>query len=136
MQHTQTYSLNLIETSDTFSPAPINENTQKLEDIITAGTSAEAQARADAVTALDARVTALEAHKVAAGTFVGTGDSAIQTINLGFTPIAVIAQPMANYPYLSVQARAVGVTSVDGGFQVTGNYLNSKGSTCSFFAIC
>ena len=42
MQQTQTYKLNLIETSDTFSPAPLNENMEKVE----AGISAEAAARA------------------------------------------------------------------------------------------
>jgi len=41
MQQTKTYKLNLIETSDTFSPDPLNENTEKLE----AEVSAEAAAR-------------------------------------------------------------------------------------------
>ena len=31
MQQTEHYSLNLIETSDTFTPQPLNENTQALD---------------------------------------------------------------------------------------------------------
>ncbi len=32
MQHTTKYQLNLIEPSDEFSPDPLNQNTQKVED--------------------------------------------------------------------------------------------------------
>ena len=34
MQQTETYKLNLIETSDPFSPQALNENTQKLEEVV------------------------------------------------------------------------------------------------------
>ena len=64
MQQTKTYKLNLIETSDTFSPDPLNENTEKLE----AEVSAEAAARQSSDAALEARVTVLEARRFVAGT--------------------------------------------------------------------
>lgn len=127
MQQTTKYKLNLIETSDPFSPAPLNENAQKLEGALSAETAArtaadtaEAQARAQAVTAeaqtraqadtaeaqaraaavatltqnntaLAKRVTALEAHRIVAGSY--TGNSQYERfIDLGFNPIAVIVQ--------------------------------------------
>ena len=138
MQQTETYQLNLIETSDTFSPAPLNENTQKLEGIIAAGTSAEAQARADADAALDARVTVLEGRKIVAGIYIGNGASATATIHLGFTPIAVIAQPPNNFPRMAVQGTGSNdiIKIVDGGFQVTSSYLNENYGTYRYFAVC
>lgn len=55
MQQTSKYKLNLIETSDRFSPDPLNENAEKLETQLaaetqarTAADTAEARARADA----------------------------------------------------------------------------------------
>lgn len=94
MKKTGTYNLNVIETMDTFSPDPLNENTALLEQALNAanaGTTAEAKTRAAAVSAVEKRVATLEAHKIAAGTYTGkgtkSGDS--QTIKLGFTPAAV-----------------------------------------------
>ena len=49
MQHTEKYRFNLIETSDTFSPAALNENAQAVEAELTALT--EATAAADAALA-------------------------------------------------------------------------------------
>lgn len=94
MQQTAKYKLNLIEKSDTFSPDPLNQNTQKVENALSAATAhadagdkAEAAARA----ALAQRVTALEAHKMVVGTYTGNGSTTDgQTINLGFTPAAVL----------------------------------------------
>lgn len=98
MQQTAKYKLNLIEKSDTFSPDPLNQNTQKVENALSAATAhadagdkAEAAARA----ALAQRVTALEAHKMVVGTYTGNGSTTDgQTINLGFTPAAVL---LCNY---------------------------------------
>lgn len=73
MQQTQTYKLNKPETTDVFTPAPLNENADKLEG---------------ALTALDGRVTTLEAHRAVVGGFEGNGTT--QTIELGFTPIFVL----------------------------------------------
>lgn len=79
MQQTEVYKLNLIETTDPFSPAPLNENTEKLETALSTETSA-----------LDARVTALEAKYFVFGTYTGNGASS-QFVELGFKPRAVIA---------------------------------------------
>ena len=53
MQQTDKYQLNLIEPSDTFSPAPLNENAQKLEEALQGGLTA-ATAHADAGDAAEA----------------------------------------------------------------------------------
>ena len=88
MQQTKTYKLNLMETSDTFSPDPLNQNTQMIEKVM----SAETAQRAEADAALDSRVTTLEAHKVAVGIYTGNGVASGQEINLGFYPRAVFVQ--------------------------------------------
>ena len=92
MQQTENLKLNLIETGDPISPAPLNENAQKLEAALAAETAARADADAalaQADAALSGRVTALEAHKVVFGTYNGNGSKS-QTISLGFTPKAVL----------------------------------------------
>ena len=88
MQHTETYNLNLIETSDTFSPDPLNQNAQALEDAL----SDEADARESADSALDARLKVFEAKHVKVGMYTApTQDAVPMTLNLGFTPKAVFA---------------------------------------------
>ena len=87
MQHTETYNLNLIETSDTFSPDPLNQNAQALEDAVEA---ARAEARA-ADSALDARLKVFEAKHVKVGMYIPKIESAPMTISLGFTPKVVFA---------------------------------------------
>lgn len=89
MQHTETYNLNLIETSDTFSPDPLNQNAQALEDAVEAA-RAEAQA---ADSALDARLKVFEAKHFKFGTYkgAGLGTDYPLTVNVGFTPTVVFA---------------------------------------------
>ena len=199
MQQTETYQLNLIETSDTFSPAPLNENAQKLESALTAarteaaagiaaGDAAEAQARASADAAeaqarasadaaeaqtrasadaaeanaraaadaaLGQRVTALELHKLAVGTYTGIYDSESsssslrsQTISLGFTPRFVLVKGgvshTAAFDQIAVAETPVPNPSdgllqiVDGGFWVSrtvSSTLNAKGKTYPYIAL-
>ena len=135
MQQTQTYKLNLIETSDTFSPAPLNENMEKVE----AGISAEAAARAAETAALDARVTVLEGHKIATGTYSGnapSGNSIWQSIPLGFTPIFVYIQTIGGSVPVSVVSggRHNYLLIEEGGFKVQ-NSWNQSTSIYNFFAI-
>ena len=128
MQHTDKYKLNLIETSDAFSPDALNENTRKVEDVLAAQAAAEAAARETADGALDQRLTVLEGRRLVVGTYTGNGDTAGQIIDLGFTPAAVLLgkdgkglylltpdnpglYPMLP-PYLQI---------VEGGFRVTYN---------------
>lgn len=120
MQQTNTYKLDLIEPSDTFSADPLNGNARKLETALT-GTRADLErslagvksgleaalagvqtgqdqktaelSAADA--ALSARIDALAGRTTAleAHKIVSgtyTGNGDQQTISLGFTPIAVI----------------------------------------------
>ena len=69
MQQTEKYKLNLIEKEDVFSPDALNENMEKLEVALEGKTDA-----AD-TGALDARVTALEVHKIAIGHYIGNGET-------------------------------------------------------------
>ena len=76
MQQTETYKLNLIESSDPFLPDALNENTHKLEEVVS-----------EKLGEMDQRVTVLECHHFACGSYKAGGEA--QTIELGFTPKAV-----------------------------------------------
>lgn len=76
MQQTDKYKLNKPGEDDPIAIAPLNENMDKVEGAL------EAQ---------DARITMLEAKYMVFGTYVGDGQRS-QFIDLGFTPVAVIAQ--------------------------------------------
>lgn len=80
--------MNLIEKDDVFSPDPLNENMEKVEEVLSAALTGETAAREEAVADLDARIEVFEAKKLVYGTYVGTGKD--QTINLGFTPYLVL----------------------------------------------
>ena len=137
MQQTEKYKLNLIETSDTFSPHPLNENAQKLETQL----SAETAARAAGDAALDQRVTVLEARKIVTGTYIGNapiGNSSIwQSIYLGFTPRIVVILP-SSYVWIASDVHPMNFLAIEeGGFKVkngTGT-INNVNSTYGFFAI-
>lgn len=110
MQQTETYKLNLMETTDTFSPAPLNENTQKLEEALRDGLEA---ARAEAA-ALDARLEVCEAHHIAVGIY--TAASTQLDINLGFQPKAVIC--LSNYGFGGI---LIAESIVSSGGSITSN---------------
>lgn len=144
MQQTETSKLNLVETSDDFSPKPLNFNTEKLSDIL-AVTDFGARAALDAHRALDARVTALEAKKMVVGSYEGTGKTRI--IELGFTPIAVMLHIAAsNQGYRSAlivaghtayDSSGNPLTIVEGGFQLEtarSPQLNQTSSSCYYIA--
>ena len=80
MQQTEKYKLNLIEPSDPFLPDSLNQNTQKVEDVLI-------DKMEGPVTELDHRVSVLEAHRLAFGYFNGSMDR--QFIELGFRPKVV-----------------------------------------------
>ena len=90
MQHTDKYKLNLIETSDAFSPDALNENTRKVEDVLAAQAAAEATARDAADGALDQRLTVLEGRRLVVGAYTGNGDKNGMHVELGFTPAALL----------------------------------------------
>ena len=138
MQQTENLKLNLIETGDPISPAPINENAQKIEAALTS----EATARQTADAALDSRVTALELHKIVLGSY--SGSSAAQTIELGFTPKFVITQALSYSlgPRLSLCSDLMPDRGnphfriIEGGFTVSGDqpYVNSSSNTYIYLA--
>ena len=77
MQQTETYKLNLIESSDPFLPQALNENTQKLEEVVS-----------EKLGEMDQRVTVLEAKKFAVGTYKAEMNETLK-VEVGFTPIAL-----------------------------------------------
>ncbi len=119
MQQTETYKLNLIETSDPFSPQALNENTQKLEEVVS-----------EKLGEMDQRVTVLEATKLVAGVFKST-NIPNDIIELGFTPEAVIlsdAHGANQVCFITKAGSYVGngnVVVVENGFQL----VNGGGST-------
>ena len=82
MQQTQNLKLNLIETSDPLSPAPLNENADTLD----AALAALDETAAD----LTQRMIALENCRMVAGWYQGNGDNNGITIDLGERPAAVL----------------------------------------------
>lgn len=135
MQHTETYGLNLIETSDPFSPAPLNENTLALEAIL-AGLRTDLGSTGGA---LSDRVTALEDRRLAAGTYKGTGVTI--TISVGFTPRAVLVySPRLGACCLAVTGSTMGSVSVrTGGFEAKNGSGSSQfsynGDTYHYLAV-
>ena len=77
MQQTETYKLNLIESSDPFLPNALNENTQKIEEVVQ-----------EKLGEMDQRVTVLEAKKFAVGTYKAEMNETLK-VEVGFTPIAL-----------------------------------------------
>ena len=119
MQQTETYKLNLIETSDPFSPQALNENTQKIEEVVS-----------EKLGEMDQRVTVLEATKLVAGVFKST-NIPNDIIELGFTPEAVFlsdAHGANQVCFITKAGSYVGngnVVVVENGFQL----VNGGGST-------
>ncbi|MBD5083586.1 MAG: hypothetical protein HDT33_00570 [Clostridiales bacterium] len=116
MQQTETYKFNLIEASDKFLPAPLNENMEKVEAQLDA---ARAEAAAGDA-ALDARVSVLETHKMVTGYHAGSG-----FVDLGFTPIAVFVTSDNGVGFACpTRGMAMGLSIQEGGFNHSGGYQN------------
>lgn len=128
MQQTQTYQLNKIDVDDNFSPVPLNENMDKVEAKFAALDGADA--------ALDSRVTALEGHKVAVGSYTGSGSAqSPTTVHLGFRPKAVLIQEAAlsGDCYMTTGVGTSNVTLTDTGF--IGSAFFTSARTFSYIAI-
>ena len=138
MQQTEHYKLNLIETSDPFSPQPLNENTEKTEAALSGKTDLTTHA------ALEQRVVTLENKRVAIGTYTGaeSAGSAVQTVELGFRPVLVL-YIQNNNPYVVMENRPIiendywGVRLTENGFEVR-NIMhmtpNLKGTEYAYIA--
>ena len=117
MQQTQKYKLNLIESSDPFMPEGLNQNTQKVEQVLAAQEAASDQKLAE----MNQRVTVLEGHRCFVGSYVGDGTNN-RFINLGVTPLAVIIPGMCDNPFLLGKGLINnGHGIVDNGFVVSNN---------------
>ena len=120
MQQTEKYKLNLIEPSDPFLPDGLNANTQKIEEVLSKN-----------LEGMDARVTVLEAHKMALGNYIGSGYDVEQSISIGFTPRFVLSWyesgiQIAYLPEPEVWTHYI--CAEEGGFKVTSfaNYGNRQ----------
>ena len=131
MQQTETYKLNLIESSDPFLPDALNENTQKIEEVVS-----------EKLGEMDQRVTVLEATKLVAGVFKST-NIPNDIIELGFTPEAVIlsdAHGANQVCFITKAGSYVGngnVVVVENGFQLVnggGTTAVNNGRPICFFA--
>ena len=99
MQQTTKYQFNLVDATDDFSPAPLNQNAQKTETLL-AGMEEDLAALEDSVDSQLAAVTAAlgsggHTARVTYGSYTGTGtygsDNPI-TLNCPFKPLAVVIQ--------------------------------------------
>ena len=128
MQQTNKYKLNLIEKDDTFSPDPLNDNMEKVEEALEretaarqAADAAEAQARAGADSALDTRLQAIEAHKIV----FGSANNTSTTANLGFTPLLLYVTGMNGAIWIHKDYHPYsGLYIVEGGFHHDGAYAS------------
>ena len=128
MQQTNKYKLNLIEKDDTFSPDPLNDNMEKVEEALEreaaarqAADATEAQARADADAALDTRLQTIEAHKIV----FGSANNTSTTANLGFTPLLLYVTGMNGAIWIHKDYHPYsGLYIVEGGFHHDGAYAS------------
>lgn len=137
MNHTETYNFNLIESSDTFSPAPLNENMELVEEQLDAVRAEGVQGDA----ALDQRLKVLEARRFAYDTYTGTGG--VRTFSLGFAPDLVFIHGASESVGVSALATrdhsysGAVLTLTSSGFSVSGyaRGFNVSGSLYTYFAI-
>ena len=134
MQHTDKYQLNLVETSDTFSPAPLNENMEKVEAALDAARAETAAGDA----ALDLRVAALEARRIVWGSYMGDG-TGNRVVEVGFTPGVVIVHsstnPVSAIAFADHSYKASRVQLAPGGFSLYTTDFNMSSVPYYFIAI-
>ena len=133
MQHTETYNLNLIETSDTFSPDPLNQNAQLLEDAVEAART-EFQA---ADSALDQRLQVIEAHRFKYGTYKSEEYKKL-TVNLGFRPKVVFLQNCngsgSRILFDTTSTVPQSMRIINNGFEID-NFLGNYDSVCQLNSV-
>ena len=105
MQQTSKYQFNLVDATDDFSPAPLNQNAQKTETLL-AGMEEDLAALEDSVDSQLAAVTAAlgsggHTARIAWGSYTGTGTygaSAPTVFSCDFYPVLLVAE-RENYQY-------------------------------------
>lgn len=127
MQQTKTYQLSKIDVDDNFSPAPLNENVDKVEAKFAALDGADA--------ALASRVTALEGHTVAIGSYTGTNNTL--TIKLGYRPKVVWVSPTSTGGdcYIVTALGGYGTLNDNGFTLIGGTYANIANAKYMYIAI-
>ena len=85
MQYTSQHQFNLVESGDTFSPTPLNENMEKVEAALSAAATAVDTKIATALAALGVGGSTC---RIAHGSFTGTGYKP-RTITFEFKPLVV-----------------------------------------------
>ena len=101
MQQTTKYQFNLVDATDDFSPAPLNQNMEKVEEELDSLTSALTQGLGGLEDSLDAGLAAVNTAlgtggsncRIAWGSYVGSnvyGSGNRNTLNFDFRPVAVI----------------------------------------------
>ena len=140
MQQTTKYQFKLIEGSDDFSPQPLNDNVEKVEQALT-----EFEA------ALETVQDATEVLPYVTGTYTGDGSTTDRTITLGFKPkFVIISGSSRSTSAASEQVLRFGMAGptgdsstliwiTDTGFRVTNNGfkypdLNVIGCTYTYLA--
>ena len=140
MQQTTKYQFKLIEGSDDFSPQPLNDNVEKVEQALT-----EFEA------ALEEVQEATQVLPYATGTYTGDGSATNRTITLGFRPKFVIITGMSRgtnedsdsldrFGLIGLGKVSSDVASLTNtGFTIQNNtyeypQLNQSGSTYSYIA--
>ena len=88
MQQTTKYQFKLIEGSDDFSPQPLNDNVEKMEEVLTELDTAIVVVQS----AMDEVADAFTPTNMpyVTGSYTGDGSTTNRTINLGFKPKLVI----------------------------------------------
>ena len=122
MQHTSKYQFKLIEGTDNFSPAPLNQNAQKTETLL-AGMEEDLAALEDSVDSQLAAVTAAlgsggHTARIAYGSYTGTGTygaSNPTVFSCDFYPLLVVVE-WQNYQYGHPLILARGVTTMPTNF--------------------
>lgn len=118
MQQTETYKLNLIETSDPFSPQALNENTQKLEEVVH-----------EKLEDMDRRIQVFEAKKFVYGNYYNPNyKESTYEVKVGFPPkIVFIAHIISSYTMAMATDAERGEYSslklTDTGFIVSGSHM-------------
>ena len=94
MQQTSKYQFNLVDATDDFSPAPLNQNMEKVENALTAldvDLTEGLETVADVIATFSANLgSGGHTCRLAFGTYQGTGQygqNHPNTIQVGFTPV-------------------------------------------------
>ena len=122
MQQTSKYQFKLIEGTDSFSPGPLNDNMEKVEEEL----EGIEESLADVVSDLG---TGNHNCRMAFGTYIGTGtagENSPNVIQVGFTPVLIMVgtiEPSGLYwPTLVMRPMTAGI--IGGGYSISFSWSN------------